>query len=120
MKFFVYYDGKCGVCVKEINHYKKIAPPSIFTWVDFTAQMDFVVSRGLKSSDVVEELHVQDERGGVFRGVDAFLQIWAHIPRYRWVYFIARGAVIKRCLKFFYRAFVKWRLKRARHCQVWR
>ena len=22
----VFYDGKCGLCSKEINHYKKIAP----------------------------------------------------------------------------------------------
>ena len=32
----VFYDGKCGLCAKEINHYKEIAPQGIFEWVDVT------------------------------------------------------------------------------------
>ena len=32
----VFYDGKCGLCSKEINHYKKIAPQGIFNWQDIT------------------------------------------------------------------------------------
>ena len=26
----VFYDGKCGLCSKEINHYRKIAGAGIF------------------------------------------------------------------------------------------
>ena len=26
----VFYDGKCGLCSKEINYYKKISPDNIF------------------------------------------------------------------------------------------
>ncbi|MDE4992647.1 DCC1-like thiol-disulfide oxidoreductase family protein, partial [Francisella tularensis] len=32
----VFYDGKCGLCTKEKNHYKKIAPKNIFRWIDIT------------------------------------------------------------------------------------
>ena len=32
----VFYDGKCGLCSKEINHYIKIAPEGIFNWQDIT------------------------------------------------------------------------------------
>ena len=30
----VFYDGKCGLCSKEINYYKKISPNNIFEWHD--------------------------------------------------------------------------------------
>ena len=32
----VFYDGKCGLCSKEINHYRKVAPSGIFSWQDIT------------------------------------------------------------------------------------
>ena len=32
----VFYDGKCGLCSKEINHYRKIAPENVFDWQDIT------------------------------------------------------------------------------------
>jgi len=37
----VFYDGQCGLCLKEINHYKKIAPPNIFEWKDITLSANF-------------------------------------------------------------------------------
>ena len=30
----VFYDGKCGLCSKEINYYKKISPDNLFEWYD--------------------------------------------------------------------------------------
>ena len=36
----VLYDGKCGLCRKEINHYRKIAPDNIFDWQDITESAD--------------------------------------------------------------------------------
>ena len=30
----VFYDGKCGLCSKEINYYKRIAPKNTFEWYD--------------------------------------------------------------------------------------
>ena len=32
----VFYDGKCGLCNKEIDHYRKISPGGIFHWQDIT------------------------------------------------------------------------------------
>ena len=33
----VFYDGKCGLCSKEINYYKRIAPKNIFEWHDIAS-----------------------------------------------------------------------------------
>ena len=30
----VFYDGKCGLCSREIGHYMKISPPTTFIWRD--------------------------------------------------------------------------------------
>ena len=30
----VFYDGKCGLCSKEIGHYMKISPPKTFIWLE--------------------------------------------------------------------------------------
>ena len=30
----VYFDGKCGLCSKEIRYYQKIAPKGVFEWQD--------------------------------------------------------------------------------------
>ena len=30
----IFYDGKCGLCSKEINYYIKIAPKNVFDWFD--------------------------------------------------------------------------------------
>ena len=32
----VLYDGKCGLCNKEILYYQTIAPKGKFEWVDIT------------------------------------------------------------------------------------
>ena len=30
----IFYDGKCGLCSREINYYKKIAQVDKFQWLD--------------------------------------------------------------------------------------
>ncbi|MDG1286309.1 MAG: DCC1-like thiol-disulfide oxidoreductase family protein [Rickettsiales bacterium] len=42
----VYYDGKCGLCNKEIRYYQRIAPVGVFLWVDVTQKADDFVAKG--------------------------------------------------------------------------
>jgi glutaredoxin-related protein len=42
----IFYDAKCGLCSKETNHYKKIAPENIFEWIDIT-QSTKILKQGL-------------------------------------------------------------------------
>ena len=30
----VFYDGKCGLCAREIGYYRRIAPDGVFVWQD--------------------------------------------------------------------------------------
>lgn len=36
----VFYDGKCGLCSKENNHHRAIAPDGIFNGHDLTVTAD--------------------------------------------------------------------------------
>ena len=43
----VFFDGKCGLCSKEISHYRKIAPDGIFIWQDITKSADDLKANGI-------------------------------------------------------------------------
>ena len=47
----VFFDGKCGLCSKEINYYIKIAPAGIFDWQDINLLNDDFVNGDIKISD---------------------------------------------------------------------
>lgn len=47
----VFYDGKCGLCSKEINYYRKIAPNDIFDWQDITKSADELKKEGISLTE---------------------------------------------------------------------
>ena len=67
----VFYDGKCGLCSKEINHYRKIAPSGIFNWQDITESADELKKAGISLSEGLRLLHAKDNSGQTHIGVDA-------------------------------------------------
>ena len=82
----VFYDGQCGVCRNEMAHYQRIAPAGVFEWLDIMGQPQPMMPPGLSLTDALQVLHVQDAAGKVHKGLDAFLVIWDHLPRFRWLY----------------------------------
>ena len=75
----VFYDGKCGLCSKEINHYRKIAPSSIFDWQDITESTDELDKEGIGLAEGLKLLHAKDNNGKMHIGVDAFILIWRQL-----------------------------------------
>ena len=67
----VFYDGKCGLCSKEINHYRKIAPHGIFDWQDITESAGDFKKEGISLSEGLRLLHAKDHTGQMHVGVDA-------------------------------------------------
>ena len=49
----VYYDGKCKICSKEINYYKKIASKNIFNWVDIANNPENLIEYDIKINDAL-------------------------------------------------------------------
>lgn len=43
----VFFDGKCGLCTREINYYRKIAPSGVFDWRDITEHTGDLEKHGI-------------------------------------------------------------------------
>jgi predicted DCC family thiol-disulfide oxidoreductase YuxK len=77
----VFYDGKCGLCRREIEYYKQIAHEGIFNWVDITIVPESFIQRGYIVKDGLKALHVEDDGGIMRKGIRAFTVIWKHLPQ---------------------------------------
>lgn len=114
----VFYDGKCGLCSKEINHYRSIAEDGVFDWQDITQSMDALSKEGISLSQGLKLLHSKDEQGNLHIGVDAFILMWKQLKRWKILALIASLPIINPILKFAYKHFAEWRFNRLTHCQI--
>jgi predicted DCC family thiol-disulfide oxidoreductase YuxK len=113
----VFYDGKCGLCSREINHYRKIAPDGIFEWQDITENFDGLTKQGISLSEGLKLLHAMDNNGKIHIGVEAFILIWEQLKRWKVLAILISLPVIKQIANYVYTAFADWRFKKLAHCQ---
>lgn len=114
----VFYDGKCGLCSREINHYRKIAPPNIFDWQDITESNERLQQEGISLVNGLKILHAKDTQGQLHLGVDAFILIWKQLKRWQVLAKFIALPLIYPLAKFAYHCFAKWRFARLAHCQL--
>jgi len=113
----VLYDGKCGLCSKEIAYYQKIAPAGIFDWQDITKSTQILDQNNIPLANALKLLHLIDNTGKIYIGVDAFIIIWSHLKKWRILAKLSSLPVIYHFLQFCYKIFANWRFKRLKHCQ---
>lgn len=91
----VYYDGGCPLCRAEIDIYQKSPGGDRVCWVDASACSDQDLGPALNRSDALARLHVRQADGALASGARAFVQIWAVLPKWRWLASLARipGAI---------------------------
>jgi predicted DCC family thiol-disulfide oxidoreductase YuxK len=114
----VFYDGQCGLCAKEINYYRKIAPPGIFNWQDITQSTDAINAEGISLAQGLKLLHVKNHDGTLHTGVDAFILIWKQLKRWRLLATLISLPIAYQLTKLVYITFANWRFKRLKHCQL--
>lgn len=108
----VFFDGACGLCAKEINYYRSIAPDNVFLWVNLIEDTRLFEQLGFSQSQGLQALHVLDEAGKMHIGVEAFIVIWKALPRWRVLSIFASLPVVKPLLSIIYHHFAQWRFKR--------
>ena len=111
----VFYDGKCGLCRREIDHYKRIAPQDIFEWSDITTTPNAFTSLGFLVSDGLLALHVLDASQKMHIGIGAFIIIWKNIPRWKIIGVLMSLPIIRPLANIAYKHFASWRFKRLRY-----
>ena len=114
----VFYDGKCGMCSREIRHYMKISPRETFIWRDIANEPQHLKEINVSQSSALKRLHVIDQDGNIQIGVDAFIAIWRKIPRWRLLAFLCAMPGIKFTLGVLYNRFADWKFARSTHCQM--
>tara|TARA_E500000331_G_scaffold330296_1_gene351705 strand:- start:767 stop:1168 length:402 start_codon:yes stop_codon:yes gene_type:complete len=114
----VFYDGKCGLCSKEINHYRQIADDNKFNWQDITESTKALERNGVSLAQGLRFLHATDSSGRMHVGVDAFILIWSNLNRWRMLSRLTSLPLVYQSARLLYRWFAAWRFKRLEHCKV--
>ena len=114
----VFYDGACGLCAKEINYYRRIAPEGVFDWQDITQSAEGLEAEGISLAQGLKLLHVKDSDGVLHIGVDAFILIWKQLQYWRLLAGFVSLPVIRQIAGALYRSFAYWRFNRLKHCRL--
>ena len=115
----VYFDGKCGLCSKEISYYQKIAPKGVFEWQDIAHDASALKPLNISQADALRLLHAKDKKGEMHIGVDAFILIWNELSiGWRFLSVLAGLPMIRPILGWVYRRFASYRFARLEHCQI--
>jgi predicted DCC family thiol-disulfide oxidoreductase YuxK len=113
----VYFDGACILCSREIEHYRKVDRAGALRLVDISDPQFRAETEGLDPVRVQKVMHVRREDGSFVTGVEAFREIWARIPRYRWAAGLSRLPGVRQGLDLGYFCFATvrpWLPKRKR------
>ena len=108
----VFYDGKCGLCRREIAHYQRIAPAGRFEWVDITTTPEPFTALGFAVTDGLKALHVRDATLNIHIGVDGFIVMWRALTRWRLLALLVALPIIRPLARACYALFAKWRFKK--------
>ncbi len=114
----VYYDGKCGLCSREIAYYRRIAPEGVFDWRDVARDPAPLREIGVSQADALRLLHARDDAGRLHVGVDAFIAVWRGLPWWRRLAPVAGAPVVRPAANWLYRRFATWRFQRLDHCRI--
>ena len=102
MKCKVYFNDSCRVCKFEIDHYKKITKN--IDWVDISTNKNAKKETKTSAKNLLRRLHVK-KKDKIFYGVDAFIELWSEIPRYRFLAILVRKPIIYQLVWFLYEIF---------------
>lgn len=76
----IYYDGACSVCAIEIEYYGRLDRDGRLILVDISAADFDPTPLGLTLDELMDQMHVIDAAGTVYRNIEAFWAIWQAFP----------------------------------------
>ena len=107
-KTVVLYDGSCPLCRAEIDWYFDLDSAKALHLVD-VSKADAPLPRDLDPKAAMARFHLVTPKGHVLSGARAFVDVWRHLPGWRWAARIASlpGAVV--IMELVYKTFLRIR-----------
>ncbi|CAM4127054.1 DUF393 domain-containing protein [Vreelandella rituensis] len=111
---YVYYDAKCPGCRRDRQRYERLAGSQAkgIEWVDVTDNEALLRERGVNPQEALLSLHVEDEQGRIYNGLDTYILLMNRAPRLKPLAWLIGLPGIKPVLSWFYQRWVKRRLAR--------
>lgn len=103
----VYYDGACHICSREIFAYAKRDRHQKIRFVDIAHNSFDPIKEGLDPQAIQRAMHVKDQAGQIYTGIEAFIQMWKVLPNMSWAAKLAKLPILNPTLKFFYHVFAE-------------
>lgn len=79
----VYFDGSCPLCQAEINYYRRMNQTGDLCFID-VSETDAKTPDGITRARAMERFHVRASDGRIISGAAAFVELWRHLPGWRW------------------------------------
>jgi len=117
MKIII-FDDHCSMCSKEISYYRSIAKKNQFLWCDLHVQSHLLEHYNISRKEALMALHAIDEKGKLYKGIDAFIIIWQQLSYWKVLAFIIKLPIINPVAKFLYSKFAAWRYDRLDYCEI--
>lgn len=114
----IIFDNHCSTCSKEIGYYKSIISNNKFLWCDLHEESELLKHFGISRKEALMALHAIDDKGGIYKGVDAFIIIWQELSYWKILAFAIKLPVINQIAKFLYKRFAVWRYNRLSYCDI--
>jgi predicted DCC family thiol-disulfide oxidoreductase YuxK len=114
----VFYDGKCGLCAREIAYFKKRRPKTSIAWHDIARHPESLGARDVSQSEALMFMRVESADGRLHSGVDAFIVMWGQFRGWALIARLLALPGIKTLAAKAYRLFARRRFSRHTHCRL--
>lgn len=96
----VYYNGSCSICGPEVQYYQKLAVTHAraIEFVDISTHCPVKFHQ----DDMFRSFHVEDSEGALYKGLEAFLMLWAQLPKFRYLAIILSFPILKQIASIVY------------------
>lgn len=112
----VFYDGKCGLCAREIAYFRRRRAKTSIVWHDIARNPEALKGRGISQSEALMFMRVESADGRLHSGVDAFIVMWGQFRGWALLARLLTLPVIKNLAAHAYRFFARRRFARHTHC----
>jgi predicted DCC family thiol-disulfide oxidoreductase YuxK len=80
----VFHDGGCGLCSREISHYRGLQSVAPISWVDIASgDTRLLDAYGITVDEAMRRFHVLGADGVLRVGAGAFVVMWSALPYYQ-------------------------------------